>query len=197
MHIDSEIRLGLQLSNSVFVIHDGEHEVTVDTDAADAAVVVSVLNLHTGDSFEVELGAAELRALLPPGFPAGAATAAGCCAFLRAAFVHEVDAGCSSAAAGAELTCVSSEEAGKEFVSEITRSSGSGFMAMSLTAKLTMPLKTQATPETKYQIGVRALRTDFQAEIKGLQKQLDLLKLQMNQRVFFGTTRCTSPARSW
>ena len=71
-------------------------------------------------------------------------------------------------------------------MADIALTSGSGFLALSLPVKLTVPLKTQATPETKYQIGLRSLRADFQEKVDGLQRQLDLMKLQMNQRIFFG-----------
>ena len=188
VHQDAELTLGVEPPESTREVHGGEHEVTVTTDIGGEAVTVSVLNLHTGDSFEAgPLGPEEINALLPPGFPAGAATPVGFCAFLLAAFAVEAGtAGADAAGPGATLTCSSREEAGKAFVANIALNSGSGFLAQSLPVKLTVPLKTQATPETKYQIGLRSLRADFQEKVDGLQRQLDLMKLQMNQRVFFG-----------
>ena len=63
--------------------------------------------------------------------------------------------------------------------------------------KLEVPLKEQASPEVKHQIGLRAMRKDFGRQVAeqreemlavvgGLQRRLDLMALQMNQRVFFG-----------
>ena len=97
VHQDAELTLGVEPPESTREVHGGEHEVTVTTDIGGEAVTVSVLNLHTGDSFEAgPLGPEEINALLPPGFPAGAATPVGFCAFLLAAFA--VEAGGTAAA---------------------------------------------------------------------------------------------------
>ena len=99
---------------SVLALHNGEHNVSVTLEDDTApVVVVRAVNQRSGDSFELALNAEAIVALLPPGFPAGAASPATFYRFLLDAFAQEagtvaVDSG------GARLRCVSREDDGED-----------------------------------------------------------------------------------
>jgi hypothetical protein len=177
-----------------FVLHGGEHEVRVTVaDGEQQQLSLEAKNLHTGDSFRKNLGAEDMQSLLS-GWPQQLVNIPVFCRFLLDAFGQE--AGTVALDPGAAISCVSHEES-DEFVADIVLTQGSGYLAATFTVVMHCPLRARATAEDRHQIGLRTLRDDFGRQVEAqkvefqqqlgvLQRQLELMRLQMNERVFFG-----------
>ena len=173
-------------------VHAGEHEFSLSRNEDDD-LVVRVFNTNSGDRFERVVGEAGIEQLLPSDMPAGVKSSDGFAQFLQLALGRE--AGASSPEA-AQIACESRE--GREgYTVELALVIGAGMFANRYPVNLQIPLKNRATSNDKHLIALRTLSDKFGAqvnaqeeklmgEIKALQGQLDLMKLQMNQRVFFG-----------
>lgn len=175
-------------------VHAGEHEFSLSRNE-DADLVVRVFNTNSGDRFErVVAGDEGITQLVPSDMPAGAKSPEGFAEFLQLAMEHE--AGDADAPEAAQITCESREER-DHFTVELALTTGAGIFANRYPVNLQLPLKNRATSNDKHLIALRTLSEKFsrqveakefelRSEIAGLQRQLDLMKLQMNQRVFFG-----------
>ena len=176
-------------------VHAGEHEFSLSRNE-DADLVVRVFNTNSGDRFErVVAGDEGIAQLVPPDMPAGAKSSEGFAQFLQLAMEHE--AGDADVPEAARITCESREER-DHFTVELALTTGAGtFFENRYPVNLQLPLKNRATSNDKHLIALRTLSEKFsrqveakedelRGEIAGLQRQLDLMKLQINQRVFFG-----------
>jgi hypothetical protein len=185
-------------ASGAYVVHGGEHEASVSL--CDEHVLIVVSNLHTGDSFEKAVTAKDLAELLPLGFPSALSSLSGFCTFMSNAFGKEAGQDVEAESGGASLSCVGAEQADAYGV-EITLCFGSGMFAQSLPVSLELATKARATKEERHVIELRQLRADFGRQLEErveaqerrvtavtqrLQRQLNLMSLQMNQRVFFG-----------
>ena len=192
-------------AGGAYVVHSGEHEASVSL--CDEHVLLAVSNLHTGDSFEKAVAAKDLAELLPLGFPIALSSLSGFCTFMSNAFAKEAGQDVEAESGGASLSCVGAEQADAYGV-EVTLCLGSGMFALSLPVSLELATKARATKEERHVIELRQLRADFGRQLvereastrveleaqerrvtavtQRLQRQLNLMSLQMNQRVFFG-----------
>lgn len=173
-------------------VHAGEHEFSLSRNEDDD-LVVRVFNTNSGDRFERVVGEAGIEQLLPSDMPAGVKSSDGFAQFLQLALGREAG---SSSPEAAQIACESRE--GREgYTVELALVIGAGMFANRYPVNLQIPLKNRATSNDKHLIALRTLSDKFGAEvnaqedklmgeIKALQGQLDLMKLQMNQRVFFG-----------
>lgn len=194
---------------SAFALHGGEHAVDVTLTPADG-VALRATNRRSGDKFELVLDVDALPSLLPPGFPAAAGAPEGFYRFLLDAFAAE--AGTMAAdSGGATLRCVSREESAtdeadadstySQFVVDIILTVNPGsWLAQALPVTLVLPLRAHGGGSSSgaaqqrelsvlraelYQ-ELEAQKSALQGQIRQQQQQLNLMKLQLNQRVFFG-----------
>ena len=175
-------------------VHAGEHEFSLSRNEDDD-LVVRVFNTNSGDRFErVVAGDEGIAQLVPSDMPAGAKSPEGFAQFLQLAMERE--AGNGDVPEAAQIACESREERDR-FTIEFALTTGAGIFANRYPVNLQIPLKNRATSNDKHLIALRTLSEKFtgqveakeaelRGEIAGLQRQLDLMKLQMNQRVFFG-----------
>eukprot|EP01043_Picozoa_sp_COSAG02_P046178 COSAG02_NODE_4296_length_5538_cov_5.914690_3_plen_436_part_00 len=175
-------------------VHDGEHEFSLAHNEGDD-LVVRVFNTNSGDRFEQVLTVEGIAQVLPADIPAGVKSLDGFGQFLKLALEREAGSGNPDAA---QIRCESREER-ERYVVELSLETGSGLFANRYTVKMQIPLKNRATSNDKHLIALRTISTKFAGEIESqedrlmeeieeLQEQLDLMKLQMNSRVFFGVS---------
>ena len=175
-------------------VHTGEHEFSLSRNE-DADLVVRVFNTNSGDRFErVVAGEEGVAQLVPPNMPTGVKTLDGFAQFLQLALKRE--AGSLDPGEAAQISC-ESRETREVYTVELALVMGTGIFATHYPVNLQIPLKNRATSSDKHLIALRTLsdkftnqieaqEDKFMGEIAGLQSQLELMKLQMNQRVFFG-----------
>jgi hypothetical protein len=185
------------------VLHEKEHEVSLAYNEQDV-LVVGVFNTNSGDRFEQVLGRDTITQLLPQEIPAGVRSPQGFAEFVRLALEREAGATNTEVA---QITCESRENR-DHFVADISLTTGSGMFAARYPVTLQVPLKNRANAGDKHLIALRTLSEKFSGQVEeqehkfmdeiaevqsaltvdiaALQSQVDLMRLQLNQRVFFG-----------
>jgi hypothetical protein len=173
-------------------LHRKEHEVSLSRDEADD-LVVRVFNTNSGDRFERIVNEEGIAQLVPAEMPAGVTSREGFAQFLQLALEREAG---SANPESVQITC-ESREGREDYTAEIALTTGSGMFAARYPVTLAIPLRSRATSGDKHLIALRTLSDKFSGEVEaqeeklmevidGLQQQLNLMKLQMNNRVFFG-----------
>ena len=173
-------------------LHRKEHEVSLSRDEADD-LVVRVFNTNSGDRFERIVNEEGIAQLVPAEMPPGVRSRQGFAQFLQQALEREAG---SANPESAQITC-ESREGREDYTVEMALTLGSGMYAARYPVTLAIPLRNRATSGDKHLIALRTLSDKFSGEVKaqkeelmeeieGLQQQLNLMRLQMNQRVFFG-----------
>jgi len=202
----------------VYSLHDGEHEVRVvlveskgeEPEPSDATVQMSVENMVSGDKFAAELTAAHLRAgeegVLTGQAPAALSQPLAFVQMMQDALAADEGGGVGGQP-GVQIVSRSEESgsvlfnAPREFIFDVSITSGAGYAALEFGARVVLPLVEEASPERKRQIELESMRAEameerlamqgaFQAELQEVkqacQYQLEALKLQLNGRVFVG-----------
>ena len=176
-----------------FDLHKGEHRVTVGVmGPGAAAVLVKAKNMNTGDKFQVSLDVGDIHAAAPVGFPSSLTGVIGFQKFLLNAFGKEEGRVVEAEAGGRASLACSSREEGETYTVKVLLTFGTGLFANELPVTLSLPVKARSTAEEKQRIELRLLHNSFSkqldAQAKAFRHQVELLSLQMNQRVFFGVT---------
>jgi hypothetical protein len=167
------------------LLHDGQHKIEVCL--ALEAISARMENQHTGHVYEQTLGSSDILRLSPDGFPEALQAPS---AFYHEILVKALDAEQKSTGVtgldSLSISCSSEETPTRCFSITITLSAGVGIFARRWPLVLELPIKLVATAEKAQQMALRSVRQDFEKDINRLERELRLLKLQLNQRVFFG-----------
>jgi hypothetical protein len=182
------VATGAAPETGVFMLHDGEHSVSTVFDRGPENILISVENMskHTGDAYETTVGAEDIAKICPEGLPQALLQPSAFYAnFIVSGFGAEQKPVHASLGSGVVLTCASKEN-GDTFDVSMTVTVGDGIFAREWAVCIPVPVKERATTEKTHQIALRAVRQDFQREVDSMRTEMQLIRLQLNNRVFFG-----------
>jgi NADH:ubiquinone oxidoreductase subunit E len=173
---------------SMFTLHDGEHSVSTVFDRGPENILIFMENKHTGDAYEITLGTEDIAKISPEGLPQALLQPSAFYAnLIVSGFGAEQKSVHASLGSGVVLACAS-KETGDTFDVSMTVTVGDGIFAREWAVRIPVPVKERATTEKTHQIALRALRQDFQKEVDSMRTEMQLIRLQLNSRVFFGPT---------
>lgn len=160
-----------------------QHQVTISADPAlTEFLLLRVRSLYSGDIFEGIVAAADVAGLTDP---PQLHTLDQLSKLVQEGIRAEAQA--TDLSTAGPVSCVSMEQQhadpnDKLFL--LTFSVSQFLHCFDMT--LTLPLKSAAALETRFDLKLAQLEEEFERRVDVLQQQLNLMQLQMNQRVFFG-----------
>ena len=170
-----------------YMLHDGNHEVTVELDSQSSRVMVNVTNCRTGDTFHNSWDAAGCASALPGNAPESLSQPHNFYRLVFAMLQYEASKAsvpsCSIIFGSGTTLVASSREEADRFVMTGQLDTGEGLLQASYRIELAVRLAVRAPPERRHELENQRLRQAMATQGQTQEKQVHDLNSQHNRTV--------------